>query len=174
MKTKVINLYSFSELSEEAQRKALKKLWDINVYDDWWTFIFEDAQNIGLKITEFNLDHKEIDGSLYYSVTEIAQNILNQHGEQAETYKLASEFLEKHSKLFEVYSELEADEDSSYDDLSSAEDDLVDLEDEFQNDLLEEYRIMLNDEYDYLTSRESIIETIEANEYEFNEEGGLE
>ncbi len=39
------------------------------------------------------------------------------------------------------------------------------------SDKLEDMRIELSKEYDYLTSRESIEETIRANEYEFSEEG---
>lgn len=33
--------------------------------------------------------------------------------------------------------------------------------------------IILQKEYDYLTSREAIVETIQANEYEFNEHGSF-
>jgi hypothetical protein len=47
------------------------------------------------------------------------------------------------------------------------------MEGEFLKSLLEDYRIILSKEYDYLTSRESIIETIEANEYEFDENGNI-
>ena len=58
MKTHTINTYSFNELSEEAQQKAIENLSDINVNFDWWNFTYEDAKNIGLKITSFDLDRR--------------------------------------------------------------------------------------------------------------------
>ena len=51
--------------------------------------------------------------------------------------------------------------------------DLEDLNKEFLRSLCEDYRIILQKEYEYLTSEEAIIETIEVNEYEFTEEGEL-
>lgn len=42
---------------------------------------------------------------------------------------------------------------------------------EFLNDILEDYRVMLQKEYEWRGSREQIIESIEANEYEFDENG---
>ena len=56
MKTLTINLYQFSELSDEAKEKAISNLSDINVDFDWWTNTYEDAARIGLKITSFDLD----------------------------------------------------------------------------------------------------------------------
>ena len=50
---------------------------------------------------------------------------------------------------------------------------LDDLDNDFLHDLLEDYRIMLINEYDYLTSREAIVESIDANGYEFDENGNL-
>jgi hypothetical protein len=38
---------------------------------------------------------------------------------------------------------------------------------------LEDYSIILQKECDYLSSEESIIETIEANDYEFDIDGNL-
>ena len=47
------------------------------------------------------------------------------------------------------------------------------LDDEFRVSILEDYRIMLQKQYEYLCSEEAIIETIEANDYEFTEDGKL-
>ncbi len=46
-------------------------------------------------------------------------------------------------------------------------------EDEFLKELLEDYRIILQKEYEYQTSEEAIIGTIEANEYEFTQDGKM-
>ena len=48
---------------------------------------------------------------------------------------------------------------------------LQDIEDDFLKSLCEDYRILLQHQYEYLTSEEVIIETIEANEYEFTQDG---
>ena len=47
------------------------------------------------------------------------------------------------------------------------------LADEFLKALLEEYRIILTKEFEWLTSDECVIDTMRANEYEFNEDGSL-
>jgi len=36
-------VFLFSELSEQAQSKAIDKNRDINVYDDWYQFVYDDA-----------------------------------------------------------------------------------------------------------------------------------
>jgi hypothetical protein len=53
------------------------------------------------------------------------------------------------------------------------EQELIRMESEFEESLIEDYSILLQKEYDYQTSEEAIIETIEANDYEFTEEGEL-
>jgi len=162
MKTIEIQLFKFSELSEDAQKKAIEKLSDINVDYDWWEVIYEDAENIGLKITEFDLYRMSIDGNFNLSAAEVAQNILNEHGEMCETYKTAENFLNEFNPVFAEYMETEEGEDK-----------LIDLESDFLNSLLEDYRIMLQKDFDYLTSEEAIIETIEANDYDFTANGEL-
>ena len=49
-------VFKFEELTEEQKEKTLSKLREINVDHDWWDFIFQDAEEIGLKITSFDLD----------------------------------------------------------------------------------------------------------------------
>jgi len=162
-------LYKFDELSDEAKEKAIEKLYDINVNFDWWDSVYADAENIGLKITSFNLDHHEIEGYFTLSAEEVAANILQDHGETCETYKTAESFLAEHDPVYADY----MDENSPNYESGESEDKLQDMESEFLKSLLEDYRIMLSHEYDYLTSEEAIKETNEANEYEFTEDGKL-
>lgn len=165
VRTKV---YQFSELSEQAKQKAIDSLIDINVYNDWWESTYEDAEKIGLKITSFDLDrNRHAKGEFLLSANEVAANILRDHGEQCETYKTAKEFLESWNPVFADY----MDENSENYESSESEDKLKELEDDFLNSLLEDYSIMLQNESEYLTSDEAIIETIEANEYEFTQDG---
>jgi len=168
MKTISINLYKFSELSEEAKQKAIEKLYYINLDQDWWTFTYEDAENIGLKITGFDLDrNRHATGYFLLNATEVAQNILNEHGEMCETYKTAENFLSEHSPVFSKYMS------EDYEDIYEIENQLQEIEDDFLKNLLEDYSIMLQNECEYLQSEEAIIETIEANDYDFTENGDL-
>lgn len=58
MRTIETNLHKFEELTEGAKEKALEQLWDINVDLDWYDFTYEDAEKIGLKISEFDIDRR--------------------------------------------------------------------------------------------------------------------
>lgn len=156
--TKTYTVYSFDELSEEAKQKAIESLYDINVNYEWWESVYEDAKNIGLKITGFDIDMGSYcKGEFITSAGEVVESILIEHGKDCETYKTALKY--KHA--FENTSN-EVDEDE-----------LSDKEDDFLNEILEDYRIILQNEYEYLTSKEAIIESIEANEYTFLEDGTL-
>ena len=168
MKTIEIKIYEFSELSEDAKDNAIEKLHNINVNYDWWQFVYEDAKNIGLKITEFDLC-QYCKGELLLSACEVAQNIFNEHGENCETYKTATNFMNLWQLVFNEY----MNENSKLYESAESEEDLQYLESEFLNDLLADYLTMLNNEYEYLTSEKAIIETIEANEYQFTADGEI-
>lgn len=160
IRTKV---YQFSELSEQAKQKAIEWGYDLNVSYDWWESVYEDAENIGLKITGFDIDRASYcQGDFTLSAHEVAANIMRDHGEQCETNKTAQAFLDEVNEIQGNYPELEG---------SEYEDKMMDAEEDFKKSLCEDYRIILSKEYDYLTSREAIIESIEANEYEFKADG---
>lgn len=171
MKTKTIILYSFQELSEKAKDKAIMNLSDINSDYEWWKSTYEDANTIGLKITSFDLDrNRHAKGDFLMAANEVAQNIFNEHGENCETYKTAAKFMEEWQPVFNDYME----EGNSKFESKECEDKLLEIEDNFLQSILEDYSIILQKECEYLQSREAIIETIEANEYTFTEDGKLE
>ncbi len=160
-----LKIYSFSELSEEAQQKAINKLSNINVDCQWWDSIYMDSENIGLKITSFDLDrNRNAKGKFLVSSKDVAQNILNEHGENCSTYKTAKNFLNDYSPLFAEY---------SLNDSLEYEYKILDLEEAFLENLLEDYSILLQNESEYLQSDEAIKETIEANNYEFTKDGEM-
>ena len=168
MKKVSINIYNFSELSEQAKKVALSEFQDINTDYDWWNFTYEDAAQIGLKITSFDIMyHPTCSGELTLSANEVAQNIINNHGESCDTYKCAQSFMSEWQPVFIDY----MDESSpNYESLETS-DKLQDIEDSFLKELLKCYAVMLENEFEYLTSEEAIIETIEANDYKFTEDG---
>lgn len=176
MKTKTINLYSFDELSDKAKQKALENLYDINVDYDWWQYTYEDAERVGLRINGFDLDRGSYcEGDFLEDAKTVAELILKEHGEQCETYKTAKEFLSNYLpvlKELEVY-QAEDENELNQDLIDSLDEKCCDLIDEFEKSIFEDYRIILQNEYEYLISEEAIKETIERNEYTFTEDGKL-
>lgn len=159
MKTIELNIYEFSELSENVKEKVISNLSYINVDYEWWDFIYYDARQVDLKISEFDIYIKSIKIDFIHSAEETAKKIKSEHGENCSIWKLADTFLYELNKL-----------DENKDDY---EDDIEYLEDDFLSDLGEEYLSIFNEQYEYLTSEEAIIETIEANGYQFTENGKI-
>lgn len=167
MRTIETTVYTFNELSEDAQQKAIENLFDINLDSNWWQFTYEDAERIGLKITSFDLDrNRHAEGEFILSPAEVAQNILNEHGETCETFKTAQNFLNDWQPIFNSYMDQESENYES----EESEEEMKDLEDEFLKSLCEDYSIILQNEYEYLMTDEAIKGTI-ADSYEFTEDG---
>lgn len=164
------NLYKFDELSETAKENAINNLSDINVDYKWWESEHEDAEQVEITITSFDLDrNRHATGKFNCPACEVAQNIFNNHGETCETYKTAESFMEEWQPIFDSY----MDETSDNYESRESENKLQDLEDEFLQSIIEDYSIMLQHQYEYLCSEEVITESILANEYEFTEDGEL-
>lgn len=143
--TTITKVYSFGELSEEGKQKVFENLYDINVDHNWWEWTLDDAANIGLEIKEFDITHNTILGELMYDPAKVKRLVIENHGKTCETYKYVDGF-----------------------DMRTNVDNY-----EFKYGLLEEYLSILNKEHEYLTSEEAIIETIQCNEYEFNDNGDI-
>lgn len=148
MRTIEIKLFQYDELPTEAAKEKAREWFAQGLFDfDWWDPTYEDAENIGLKITSFDWYRHEIDGKLQTSVNDIARKIRAEHGKQCGTHKLALTV-----------------------DLRKANDRGEDME-TFERALLQEYLAMLMREMEYMESREYIEDTIRGNEYEFIETG---
>jgi len=170
--TKETTLYKFDELSESAKETAINSLRDVNVCDDWWEFVYDDAENIGLKIDGFGIERdRHANGSFIQDANLCASRIVESHGEMCETYKTAKAFLSDWAELVTKYSDGintdEVAEGNEYEFDQGADE----LEKEFLKSLLEDYAISLEKEYEYLTSDEAILSFIESMEYEFTEDG---
>jgi hypothetical protein len=171
MRTVRTKVYKLNELTPDARQKAIEHFSDVNVNFDWWEYIYQDAGYIGITITEFDLDHGIISGKLTNSLTDSCELIMANHGESCETYKTAKAYLAEWAKLVKEHSD-GVETDKVCKDKEYEFDELVDeLENQFRLSLLQDYRIMLQHEYDYQTSEAAIVETILANEYEFTKDG---
>lgn len=171
MRTVRTKVYKFHELTPEAQIKAINQFSDINVDHTWWEYTYMDAESAGIKITDFDLDRGTIGGLLINSLTESCALIIANHGNGCESYKTAKAYLSEWVQLVKEHSD-GVEIDKVHEDKEHEFDQLADeLENQFKQSILKDYRILLQKNYDYLTSEEAITETIIANEYEFTKDG---
>src|SRR5689334_19678539 len=73
MRTIRTKIYKFSELTEDAKKKAIENLSDINADYSWWDFVYEDFDQfcsligieVDLKKTNFTLSCSQGDGCAF-------------------------------------------------------------------------------------------------------------
>jgi len=169
MKTIETIVYSFNELDEKTKSKAIEKHRYFYVQDNWWQNVYESANEIGLKITGFDLDrNKYIDGEFIKDVESVADYILQDFGETCEAYKMASNYQKKRENVLKT---AQKDNFGDFTDLYKLDKDLDELDIEFKNDLLKYYLKCLELEYEYYMSDEFISEFLTNNEYNFLQDG---
>jgi hypothetical protein len=144
MKTVTETIYNFNELPKDAQQKAISNNIDIHFNYKWYDFIEEDLKEINCKLLEFDLYYNTIKIKLLTDAETVASQILSNHGESCNTYKIAKQFFSN-----------EIDEN------------------QFLKQLQNKYLNSLHIEYDYLTCNQAIIETFEANDYHFDLNGKI-
>ena len=162
MREITVKLYQFDELNEDAKDKARE--WcrdDHGMKGQWaWDQVQEDAENVGLKIMRLH-DHRPNEGKFIGTALETLESILKEHGNNCETHKTAQRY---EKSLREAIEAVNQDEPEACDKLE-------DVETELLADLLEDYRIMYNENIEYAYSDEAIDEDMRANEWEFTEMG---
>lgn len=193
--TKTYTVYSFDELSEDAKQKAIENLYDINVDYDWWSY--DDSKEIaslmGIDIENiyFSGFSSQGDGACFegsytfkkngvknvksyapldkelHQIAERLQDVQKKH-----FYKLSANVKHSGHYYHEMCTEINVYKDGNYlhtEAELSAEDEIKYILRDYMRWI---YR-QLEKQYDYLTSEKAIIETIEANEYTFLEDGTL-
>jgi hypothetical protein len=159
MRIKETKVYQFDELDDQAKDKAREWYRGAGLDYEWWDTTYEDAETVGLKITSFDLQGLA-EGEFKGTPLETIEKIKANHGETCETYKTALRY-EKPLR----------DALAHFDESLDAENEYENTAHEFKYDLLEDYRILLEQELEYLYSDESVDENIRANEYEFTVDG---
>lgn len=148
--TKEEEVYPASDwenIPDRVKENIFSKHGDISVDYDWWQFIYEDAENVGIKITSFDTDRgNSISGRLLFEPSKVKRLILENHGKSCDTYQTAKRF------------------DLRRKDFS---------ESEFERELLEDYLTMLRKEYEYLTSEKVVIETFKEIGFIFDKRGDI-
>lgn len=169
IETTTRTIYQFEELNDKAKEQARNWWRNASMHDEWWESIYEDAENIGLKITGFYGDRGEIEGGFTESPEDVANQIMEEHGEICETYADARNFLKE---LEDFMDKAEKDEWGEIATLK-LENEKEEMEAEFQYAILQDYLSMLKKEYEWLMSNEQVDESIICNEYEFTERGEI-
>lgn len=163
METRTYKVYKFDELTPAQQNKAINNYADINLDYKWWDYIYEDAKTVGIQIEGCDLYRYSIEGRLIDSVMGCIDNIKKEHGKICATYKTAKRYEKEAKRLFQLQDYTDEEYDAS-----------EKLNADFKADILKDYFKMLQEEVAYKESREAIIETFKANDYNFTENGKLD
>jgi hypothetical protein len=174
MRTVRTKVYTFEELNETAQQTAINSNSSINVNYDWWINTYSDAENIGLKITSFELDrNKNAKGHFVTDAFNCATKIISEHGAECKTFLISSEFMLKWAEIVKAHSngknifKVAEGQELSFDEKAD------ELEGIFLDDILSAYADILQDECEYLQSDEAIKETLISDECEFTKNGNI-
>ena len=191
---KEYKIYKFNELPEEAKQKAIEKLSDINTNYDWW----QGDGLIDLSQKECNARHissSEYPSNCLFSWKEIYFDLGGNQYLQLKDLVVNSDdvfrkFLRIPKKLWQNCQYSFENNRYSYGgeyntaiifnaefengrEFTAKEQAIIDRAIEIFSDKIHEGWKMLKDQYEYLTSEKGIIETIEANDYDFLEDGRI-
>jgi hypothetical protein len=193
--TKKYTVCKFSELSEDARQEALEKLYDINVDFDWWDSDYDDFKAIG-KILGIDIGNiyfsgfaSQGDGACFegnYRYNKGSSKAIREYAPQdKELHRIADSLRQiQRERFYKVTAHIKQSGHYSHKyctEITVSHSDTGDYMDtetseaitETLRDFMEWIYRQLNKQYDYLTSHEAIIETIEANDYNFFENGRL-
>jgi len=191
MKTKTINIYSYSELSKEAKEKALQKYREYNQEIFWQEEMLESLKGLfkncsGISLKDYSLGeynswikvdftNEEVENftgkrAMAWIENNLLYNIrISYYGEKRkELRKYGSYYYAGKIKPC-PFTGVCYDEDL-LDDLLKEIKEGTDLKTAFEG-LATIYQKIINDEIEYENSEEYIREHFEANEYEFDKEG---
>lgn len=174
VKTITINLYSFDELTMDAQCTAIHN-WKQDEDNelpqpdqDWDEWIKDHAKDMGIKITSFNTDHY-CKGNFTHNA-EYTANLIQMHYQENKDHPLyltVKVYEQEKSCLFskQLEAQLDGEEvENPHPDLKLAEQELL-------YSLLEDFRIMLRDEWEYRTGNGAIEEQLQIEGEVFTMEG---
>ena len=191
-------VYQFNELSDEAKDKAIENYRQDGFDYEWWNYIFEDAKRMGalMGITVDNIyfsgfssqgDGACFEGSYEYQkgsvkaireetgdsdkdLTAIAKGL--QAEQRRNFYGLSASVKQRGHYNHEFCTEIDV-QDNRDNAPWQASDEVEEAFKDLLRDFMRWIYRSLSREWDYMNSDEQITEMIEANEYEFLENGRM-
>ena len=163
MKTIEINVYKLKQLDKQTKEKVIENYRYINVEDTfWYDFIKEDFIRLGLEIRSFDLDRGSFAEIHIEDFEETSKSIIKEFGDSVAIKQTAKNYLDKYNKIQANFKE---DED--------IERELEILDEEYQREFEVDILSYLRAEYESDISDEAVIDTIEANDYDFTTDGKI-
>ena len=163
MRTIEIKVYKFEELDKQTKEKVIDNYRTINVEDTfWYDWIKDDFNRLGLEIKEFDLGRRNYVKIYIDNLEETSKSILHEFGDSVLIKQTAKNYIDEFNKIQANYKE---DED--------IERELEILDEEYEKEYSEDILSYLRANYEWETTDEAILETIEANDYDFTTEGKI-
>lgn len=197
MRTKKIELYTYSELSEEAKEKARDWYRQGALEHEWWDCIFDDAKTIGalmgIEIDQiyFSGFSSQGDGACFTgeyqykkgSVTKIKEYapqdnelhriVENLRDIQRQNFYALSATIQHEGRYSHEYSVRVNVSDSRQEYWQDISSDTAESLSDALRDFMRWIYNVLESECDWLVSDKQIVESIEINDYEFTADGEI-
>ena len=163
MKTIEIKVYKFDELDEQTKEKVIENYRFINVEDTfWYDWIKEDFNRLGLEIKEFDLGRRNYVKIYIENFEDTSNYIIEEFGDSVLIKQTAKNYLKE---LKEIVSNFKEDEDIDRE--------FETLDENYQHEFEADILSYLRANYEHDISDEAVIDTIEANDYDFTTEGKI-
>jgi hypothetical protein len=193
-------IYSWEDVKNNPEflEKVLDRHRDINTLDDWWDFVYDDCIEKLKSLGYYNIDirfsgfYSQGDGASFTGNVDVLEWI--RVNDKDVKYNGISKLIDNgvidiynnkivrdnfgnyvHENTTSVFIDMYY-KDGANVNRSNIDGILKDLEDDIYKhhvDLNKEIYRSLEDTYDYLHSDQSVCDTLEANDYEFDEEGNI-
>lgn len=192
MRTKQIKIYKFEELSKEAKEKAIENQRNNEGYLDyqWFDYLhegfIEELNTMGVDCEGFEWDlYRSRDFKAEELNVTDNQKLLKSAGltkwliinelraDKTEIYDIGLDEYGKADVEFEQKEDYDYEQwsDEEYSDREKEAEEIEDKITEFIKEKFKKFWERLNKDYSYLLSDEGIKNDLEANDYEFNEDG---
>lgn len=193
-------IYSWDDVKNNPDflEKVLDRHRDINTLDDWWDFVYDDCieklESLGYENTDIRFSgfYSQGDGASFAGTVNVLEWI--RVNDKEEKYKRISKLINNgvidinndkivrdrwNNYVHENTTTLYFDTNYQYGvckNYNNIEEVLKDLEHDIYKhhvDLNKEIYRSLEETHDYLQSDQSVCDTLEANDYEFDEQGNI-
>jgi len=163
MKTIEIKVYKFEELDKQTKEKVIDNYRNINVEDfQWYDWIKDDFNRLGLEIQEFDLGRRNYVKIYIENFEDTSNYIIEEFGDSVAIKQTAKNYINEYEKIQANFKE---DED--------IEREVELLDEQYEKEYSEDILSYLRANYEWETSDEAVINTIEANDYDFTTEGKI-